>query len=145
MHPPSSAIDTSMKIKWLERWNGPPTLCEALKFLKPKFNNIEFSKWLHKSTWWAHVIIFSYIIFGSFIFFASYFFYFFQSLKKYWPLFYIWQLAIKTEKLFNATMANLDVSINYFLDNMYPFLLFFIMWRQYACHYGMLHFFVSLL
>ena len=59
----TSAIDTSMTIKWLERWNSSPALREALKFYKPKFNDIEFPKWLHKATWWAHVIIIFYVLF----------------------------------------------------------------------------------
>jgi len=46
----TSAMDTSMKIKWLERWNNSPSLHEAFKFPKPKFNNIDFPKWLHKAT-----------------------------------------------------------------------------------------------
>ena len=59
----TSAMDTSMKIKWLERWNNSLALREALKFPKPKFNDIEFPKWLHKATWWAHVIIIFYVLF----------------------------------------------------------------------------------
>ena len=51
----TSAMDTSMKIKWLERWNNSPTLREALKFPKPKFNDIDFPPWLHKATWWAQI------------------------------------------------------------------------------------------
>jgi hypothetical protein len=51
----TSAMDSSMKIKWLERWYKPRALYEALKFPKPKFNDIDFPKWLHKATWWAQV------------------------------------------------------------------------------------------
>jgi hypothetical protein len=51
----TSAMDISMKIKWLERWNKSPSLREALKFPKPKFSDIDFPEWLHKATWWAQV------------------------------------------------------------------------------------------
>ena len=37
------AMDTSIKINRLESWNSSPALREALKFSKPKFNDIEFS------------------------------------------------------------------------------------------------------
>ena len=59
----TSAMDTSMKINWLERWNSSPTLREALKFPKPKFSDLDFPKWLHKVTWWAHVIFLSFFLF----------------------------------------------------------------------------------
>jgi len=49
----TSAMDTSMKIKWLERYNKSPSLREALKSPKSKFNDIDFSEWLYKATWWA--------------------------------------------------------------------------------------------
>ena len=62
------AMDISMKIKWFERWKSSHAHREALKFLKPKFNDIEFSKWPYKATWWAQVIIFLSIIFCSFNF-----------------------------------------------------------------------------
>ena len=51
-----------MKIKWFERWNKSHALREALKFSKPKFNDIEFVKWLYKATWWAQVIILFYLL-----------------------------------------------------------------------------------
>lgn len=63
----TSAMDTSLKIKWLERWNNSHALREALKFPKPKFNDIDFFRWLHKATWWAQVSI--YYFFLCFCFF----------------------------------------------------------------------------
>ena len=57
------AMDTFMKIKWFEKWNTSPALHEALKFSNPKFNDIEFSKWVHKATWWPQVINFFYLLF----------------------------------------------------------------------------------
>jgi hypothetical protein len=33
------AMDPTMKVKWLERWNQSPTLREALKFPKPGFSD----------------------------------------------------------------------------------------------------------
>jgi hypothetical protein len=33
------AMDPSMKVKWIERWNQSPTLQEALKFPKPRFSD----------------------------------------------------------------------------------------------------------
>jgi len=47
----TSAMDISMKIKWLEKWNKSLFLHEALKFPKPKFSDIDFLEWLHKATW----------------------------------------------------------------------------------------------
>jgi len=38
----ASAMDTSIKIKWLERWKKSLSFYDALKFSKPKFNNINF-------------------------------------------------------------------------------------------------------
>ena len=65
----TSAMDNSMKFKWLERWNNSTTFYETFKFLKSKFNDIEFLKWLHKATWWALMIIFLVLLFfGSLIF-----------------------------------------------------------------------------
>ena len=66
------AKDISMKIKWFERWKSSPAHREALKFLKPKFNDIEFPKWPYKATWWAQVIIF-FIYYFLFIQFPSLF------------------------------------------------------------------------
>ena len=45
-----SAMNIFIRIKWLEMWNNSPTLYEALKHMKPKFNDIEIPKWLHKAT-----------------------------------------------------------------------------------------------
>ena len=59
----TSAMDNSMKFKWLERWNNSTTFHETFKFLKSKFNDIEFLKWLHKATWWALMIIFLVLLF----------------------------------------------------------------------------------
>jgi hypothetical protein len=58
----TSAMDTSLKIKWLERWNNSHALREALKFPKPKFNDIDFFRWLHKATWWAQVSIYYFFL-----------------------------------------------------------------------------------
>ena len=52
----TSAMNTSIKIKCLKRCNNSPALREALKFPKPKFNDIKIPKWLHKATWWAQKI-----------------------------------------------------------------------------------------
>jgi hypothetical protein len=53
----TSAMDPSMKVKWIERWNQSPALREALKFPKPGFSDGVFPEWLHKATWWAQVSI----------------------------------------------------------------------------------------
>ena len=58
----TSVMDTSMKNKWFERWNSSHALREALKFPKPKFNDIDFPKWLHKATWWTLMIFLSFFI-----------------------------------------------------------------------------------
>ena len=50
-----SAMDPSMKVLWLERWNQPPSLRMQLKFPKQGFNDDVFYTWLNKATWWAQV------------------------------------------------------------------------------------------
>jgi hypothetical protein len=52
----TSAMNPNMKVKWLHRWNQSPSLCEALKFPKPGFNDNMFPDWLHKATRWAQVV-----------------------------------------------------------------------------------------
>jgi hypothetical protein len=47
----TSAMDPSMKVKWIERWNQSHALCEALKFPKPRFSDGIVPEWLHKATW----------------------------------------------------------------------------------------------
>jgi len=60
----TSAMDTSIKIKWLEKWNKSLSFREAFKFPKSKFNDINFSKWLHKAIWWAQEnTCFSFLLF----------------------------------------------------------------------------------
>ena len=49
------AMDHSMKVLWLERWNQPPSLRVQLKFPKQGFNDDAFYTWLNKATWWAQV------------------------------------------------------------------------------------------
>jgi hypothetical protein len=49
----TSTMDPFMKIKCLERWNKSLALQKALKFPKPKFDDIDFFEWLHKASWWA--------------------------------------------------------------------------------------------
>ena len=61
-----------MKIKWLERWNSSHAFREALMFPKPKFNDIDFHKWLHKAIWWAHVLFISFYFVHSFLIFIFY-------------------------------------------------------------------------
>lgn len=51
----TSSMDNSMKVKWLERWNKPASLREAVKFPKSKFADHAFPEWLHKATWWGQV------------------------------------------------------------------------------------------
>jgi len=79
----TSAMDTSMKIKWLQRWNSTPSLRESLKFPKPKFNDIEFPKWLHKATWWAQVCTYLYVSSLLCCVFHSYLFVFIFSIQSY--------------------------------------------------------------
>jgi len=50
-----SAMDPSMKVLWLERWNQAPNLRVQLKFPKQGFNDDTFYHWLNKATWWAQV------------------------------------------------------------------------------------------
>jgi hypothetical protein len=50
-----SAMDPSMKVLWLERWNQPPSLRVQLKFPKQGFNDDAFYTWLNKATWWVQV------------------------------------------------------------------------------------------
>ena len=50
-----SAMDPSMKVLWLERWNQPTSLRVQLKFPKQGFNDDAFYTWLNKATWWAQV------------------------------------------------------------------------------------------
>jgi hypothetical protein len=50
-----SAMDPSMKVLWLERWNQPLSLRVQLKFPKQGFNDDVFYTWLKKTTWWAQV------------------------------------------------------------------------------------------
>jgi hypothetical protein len=54
----TSVMDPAMKVKWLERWNKPASLREAMKFPKTKFPDHAFPEWLHKTTWWAQVPLF---------------------------------------------------------------------------------------
>jgi len=49
------AMDPSMKVLWLERWNQPPNLRVQLKFPKQGFNDDTYYHWLNKTTWWAQV------------------------------------------------------------------------------------------
>lgn len=49
------AMEPSMKVFWLERWNQPPPQRVQLKFPKLGFSDAVFGEWLHKATWWAQV------------------------------------------------------------------------------------------
>lgn len=60
------AIAATMKVKWLQQWNFPPSIRDALKFPKPVFSDVVFPPWLHKATWCAQVSLLSYFIFVLF-------------------------------------------------------------------------------
>ena len=61
-----SAMDPSMKVLWLERWNQPSSLRVQLKFPKEGFNDDAFYTWLNKATWWAQVCDSNHALFVKF-------------------------------------------------------------------------------
>lgn len=122
-----------MKIKWFEMWNNSLAFSLAFKFPKSNFNYIKFAKWIRKASWWAQMTI----IFSSFIPFSI------NQFPRF--LFCICQLAIDTENLFDGTVVDSEVFINYVLNGLDFLLIIFYYVEKYAYFCKILHHFVNLL
>ncbi len=58
-----SFVEPEHKIQWCQWWNSKPLIQKSFKFPLVDTSNLDFIYWLHKTTFWAHVIILWHVYF----------------------------------------------------------------------------------